>query len=81
MQRVLRYVPKSLVLTHTELILGFVEKGPTPPLCSQKGGQPSNQMGNGIFLKKKANQPFTPKKNQAGVVFRCWPVLFTPQPQ
>ena len=77
-----------------ELILGFVEKGPTPPVFP-KGGQPANQMGNGVFLKKMRTSPSplkkklsphlkknqsTPKRNRAGVVFRCWPVLFTPPP-
>ena len=32
-----------------ELILGFVEKGPTPPPVFPKGGQPANQMGNVFF--------------------------------
>ena len=38
----LKYMKRQLIVsicigTSSELILGFDEKGPTPPLCSQKG--------------------------------------------
>ena len=47
----------------SELILGFVEKGPTPPpplRVFPKGGQPANQMGNGVFFKKTKKQTRQP---------------------
>ena len=44
----------------TELILGFFPEGANSPLVFPKGGQPANQMGNGVFLKKTKTLPTTP---------------------
>ena len=43
----------------TELILGFV------PSVFPKGGQPANQMGNGVFLKKMLTSPSPLKKTKS----------------
>ena len=50
----------DVIIPHTKLILGFVQKGPTPPMFP-KGGQPANQMGNGVFLMLTSPSPL--KKN------------------
>ena len=41
-------------------------EGANSPLVFPKGGQPANQMGSGVFLKKKhCRQPLHPLKNTA----------------
>ena len=35
-------------------------EGANSPPVFPKGGQPGNQMGNGVFLKINADQPITP---------------------
>ena len=42
----------EFLLSHSELILGFFQKGPTPPLCSQKGANLQIKWVM-VFLKKK----------------------------
>ena len=48
----------------TELILGFVEKGPTP-LCSQKGANLQIKWVMVFFLKKMPTSPSTLKKTKS----------------